>query len=882
MYWQVLMSIFGQADDVRLDLTAVRGWLDLLHGTSPGLVSIVSTANWSGEFFDLSSQADAAADYVRRLDAQGAQGIYVRTTTLKARPGLDEHGRQKRGDESDSWMLPGFAGDIDIAGPGHKTKHLLPPDVPTAQTIVAESGLPEPTLWVHSGGGVYPWWLLDDPLDISDSNALAYAQEAANTIQRVIQRTAKKLGWHYGGEVGEMARVLRIPGTINRKEDLARPAYVIQPASYAFYDFNVLLNRAILALAALPEEKPEVIREPVRIDPNATDIKVGDDFDRRTDWADILIPNGFEYVCHRGPARMWLRKDSQSGARWSGSTGKANDRDRLYLFTPEVPGFEANRPYTKFAAYTIFEHGGDFRASTKALAALGFGGGPKAAAVRTDVRDLMAPDEPVLSGEIEPILSAPVAPAGVVARVGAVMPHWGLADCSDNSVANYARGFAGQDLRYNTERKAWFAFDGTGWDQDHLFAVDAAVIQTAEAIIAKGQQLAQEDEKAGQRVIKFGASYLNDGKLKATINRLAAMPGVATRDSSFDQAAHLVTLGNGIFDLETMTLGSFDRDKLLTRKMGASFEEGAKAPQFEKFMEQLLPDADLRGYVQRAMGYTLAGQVDHRAIFLLYGPPKTGKSQFLKLMEMIFGSFGGTAASDTLRVTQSTQSNNLHGLKGKRFISTSETSVDTRLDEELIKRLTGGDRIVSRDLYEKNQEWQPECTIFMATNDLPRLSVDDSAIWTRVKPIPFFTQFSKDGENREIHNIAKKLFDEEASGILNWLLKGLAAFRKDGLGEPAAVTASIAQHKQESDVVATFIADALDEAILYEDVDAKISSSQLFAIYQGWSIRQGMRHPIGLRRFVDRMRGLGYVRVKDGVQHWRGLKPGATGMLGTM
>lgn len=876
------MSIVGQADDVRLDLTAVRGWLDLLHGSSPGLVSIVSTINWSGEFFDLSTQADAAAEYVRRLDGLGAQGIYTRTTTLKARPGQDENGRQKRGDETDSWMLPGFAGDIDIAGPGHKTKHLLPPDVPTAQAIVRESGLPEPTLWVHSGGGVYPWWLLDQSMAVDSPEALGLAKHLAGRIQQVMQRSAKRMGWHYGGEVGELARVLRIPGTVNRKEELTRPAYVIEPAGYEFYTFTQLMQTSTMALAAFPEEKPEVIREPVRIDPHATDISVGDDYDRCTDWADILVPNGFEYVTHRGPARMWLRSGSTSGARWSGSTGKANDRDRLYLFTPEVPGFEPNRPYTKFAAYTIFEHGGDFKAATKALAALGFGGGPRAAAVRTDVRDLMAPDEPVLSGEIEPVLSAPVAPAGVVARVATVMPRWGLADCSDNSVAGYAKGFAGMDLRYNTERKAWMAFDGARWEQDYLFAVDAVVVKTAKAIITRGQELAQEDEKAGQRVIKFGASYLNDGKMKATINRMAAMPGVATRDSSFDQAAHLVTVGNGIFNLHTMELGPFDREKLLTRQMPVDYVEDAKAPQFEKFMEQLLPDPSLREYVQRAMGYTLAGRVDHRAIFLLYGPPKTGKSQFLKLMELIFGSFGGTAASDTLRVTQSTQSNNLHGLKGKRFVSTSETSVDTRLDEELIKRLTGGDRIVSRDLYEKNQEWQPECTIFMATNDLPRLSVDDSAIWTRVKPIPFFTQFSRDGQNKEIHNIAMKLFEEEASGILNWLLDGLATFKLHGLGEPAAVAESIAAHKQESDVVATFIADALDEAILYADPDAKISSSQLFAIYQGWSVRQGMRHPIGLRRFVDRMRGLGYVRFKDGVQHWRGLKPGATGMLGTM
>lgn len=876
------MSISGQPGDVHLDLTAVRGWLDLLHGSSPGLISIVSTLNWSGEFFELSTQADKAAEHVRWLDLQGAQGIYLRTTTLNGKPGLDADGRQKRGDDDDSLALPGFAGDIDIAGPGHKTKHLLPPDIPTAQAIVRETSLPEPTLWVFSGGGIYPWWLLEEFSDVSSAGRRVRHRELGDGIQEVLKRSAKRLGWHYGGEVGDLSRVLRIPGTVNRKAGGAVQAEVMQPASYDFFTFAQLMEAVNASLAALPQEKPEVIREPVKLSPGG-ERRVGDDFELRTDWADILMPNGFEYVTHRGPARMWLRTGSESGARWSASTGRANDRDRLYLFTPMVAGFDANKPYTKFAAYTIFEHGGDFRAATKALAARGFGTA-KPVSVRTDVRDLIAPDEPVLSGEIEPVLSAPVAPAGVVAQAAVVMPRWGLPDCQDDTVAEYAKAYVGSDFRFNTERKAWFAFDGGLWDQDHLFAADRALGRAAKAIIQRGEEASMENEKEGQRIIKFGASYLNDGKRKAVLNRMAALEGVAVRDAMFDapQHHHLVTLGNGVFNLNTGELGPFDRDKLLTRKMGVSFKPNAVAPQFEKFMEQLLPDAGLREYVQRAMGYTLAGQVDHRAIFLLYGPPKTGKSQFLKLMEMIFGSFGGTAASDTLRVTQSTQSNNLHGLKGKRFISTSETSVDTRLDEELIKRLTGGDRIVSRDLYEKNQEWQPECTIFMATNDLPRLSVDDSAIWTRVKPIPFFTQFSKDGEHKEIHNIAQKLFKEEGAGILNWLLAGLAAFRRDGLGEPAAVTASIAQHKQESDVVATFLADAFDESILYEDVDAKISSSQLFAIYQAWSIRQGMRHPIGLRRFVDRMRSLGYVRVKDGVQHWRGLKLGAAGMMGAM
>lgn len=862
------MSLAGQSDEVRLDLTAVRGWLDLLHGTSPGLISIVSTLNWAGEFFDLSTEADQAATYVRALDSQGAQGIYLRTTTLRSVPQAGPDGRTRRGSEDESYSLPGFAGDIDIAGPGHKTKNLLPPDVPTAMEIVRTSGLPEPTLWVHSGGGIYPWWLLDEVLDISEASRYP-AQKVANDIQQVLKRSAARLGWHYGGEVGELARVLRIPGTVNRKAGLARPAVVLEPAGYEFYGFSYLRLAVSEALEALPEEKPEVVREPkpLVIGP---DLSVGDEYDLRNDWADVLLGH-FDYVCHRGPARMWKRIGSESGARWSASTGRAVDRDRLYLFTSEVPGLDPNTPYTKFAAYTFLNHRGDFKAATLALVASGYG-------QRRDVV-VEQPGLPAPAAAPVPAVVSPVAEGTLVSR--APTSRWHPGNMSDMTVTDHVRMGIGLKFRYSIEQKSWFLFNGKTWEKDYLFAVDRAVVSEVQKIIDAGQDLYTQDEKAGMRLIKFGASYHNDAKIRATINRLATLEGMSIRDCDMDSHLHLVPVDNGVLDLNTGRLLPFDRDMMLTRSMPMAFDPDAKAPKFEKFMAQLIPDETLRAYVQRAFAYALAGSVDQRSIFLLYGPPKTGKSQLMKLMLKIFGSFGGTAASDTLRVTSSTQSNNLHGLKGKRLVSTSETSVDTVLDEELIKRLTGGDSIVSRDLYEKNQEWRPECTIFIATNALPKLSVDDSAIWTRVKPIPLFTQFSKGGDNEEIFNISQMLFDEEASGILNWLLAGLKAVQAEGLGEPAAITESIAEHKLDSDAVATFIMDAVDEGLLVEDESAAIRSEQLYRVYQDWSARQGMK-PLGIKRFVGRMLLLNkYQRVKVSAYLWKGLKAGpTTGWIG--
>ncbi|TDD45421.1 DNA primase, partial [Nonomuraea terrae] len=110
---------------------------------------------------------------------------------------------------------------------GHNHKRLpLPPDLDTARHIIAAAGLPEPTMWIHSGGGTYPWWLLATPHTIS--NDLDDIATLTARWQHAVQAGSEKLGYHYGAGVGDLARVLRIPGTVNRKEGLARPCTVLE------------------------------------------------------------------------------------------------------------------------------------------------------------------------------------------------------------------------------------------------------------------------------------------------------------------------------------------------------------------------------------------------------------------------------------------------------------------------------------------------------------------------------------------------------------------------------------------------------------------------------------------------------------------------------
>jgi hypothetical protein len=98
-------------------------------------------------------------------------------------------------------------------------------------------------------------------------------------------------------------------------------------------------------------------------------LRPGDDFEARTDWADILTD--WTLVTTQGNTRYW-RRPGKTDPGFSATTGHADDRDRLYVFTTSTM-FEAERPYNKFGAYACLHHGGDHSAAASALAKQGYG-----------------------------------------------------------------------------------------------------------------------------------------------------------------------------------------------------------------------------------------------------------------------------------------------------------------------------------------------------------------------------------------------------------------------------------------------------------------------------------------------------------------------------
>ncbi|MGS2641699.1 AAA family ATPase [Streptosporangium sp. G12] len=123
-------------------------------------------------------------------------------------------------------------------------------------------------------------------------------------------------------------------------------------------------------------------------------LRPGDDYNLKASWREILEPHGWRHTRNFGQALGWTRPGKSIGI--SATTG-TNDGDNLYVFSSSTE-FETETPYSKFAAYTLLEHGNDFSRATSALRAQGYGGPLPERDDAAELYALIAPPAPGTQG----------------------------------------------------------------------------------------------------------------------------------------------------------------------------------------------------------------------------------------------------------------------------------------------------------------------------------------------------------------------------------------------------------------------------------------------------------------------------------------------------
>jgi putative DNA primase/helicase len=573
-------------------------------------------------------------------------------------------------------------------------------------------------------------------------------------------------------------------------------------------------------------------------------IRPGEDFNDRASWEDSWFTSQGWTVSHRASDGevFWTRPGKDPRGGHSASTNRPGARtDCLYIWSSSTT-LPIEEPHSKFYVYAHYHCGGDMAAAARKLAKEGYGSSQPA---RTSEVDLWREEK-------------------VKVKAEAASSSPGDYDLSDTGNGQRMKDMFGNRFLYNTMEKCWYAWTGVAWEQDNHFKVKQAAEEVTMRMTSEADQMEEKDKEGAKRLKKHAMASRNEGKLNAMVARFAAQVGVSAVPSDFDQELNLLNLQNGTYNLATGELLPHDPELRITQTFAARLDKDAECPRWQKFMEDAVPDPEVRNYVQRALGYSLLGHGGERAMFLLHGPSGTGKSVLTNTMTRLFGGYGQTAPASTFRLKRNETTLDLHKLRNKRFVATSEMPEGAQLDEELLKRITGGDEVSSRGHYEQHQEWTPRCVVWIATNFLPKVNSDDNAVWCRAKTISMPSNFVAAGT--EVLKYADVLL-QEADGILNWLLEGLAQYQQQRLGEPEAVTKDVEAYRMDVDTVASFVNDLVDNGALGKSDSAAtetfIRSTELLHLYSIWCSEE-RASPFGRRRLANRLKALGYVPGKVG------------------
>lgn len=175
------------------------------------------------------------------LDAQasGSDGVFFVVCPL--RDGLTAY---QKGEASDVVQVAALWADIDFAHPTHASKN-LPPDLISAFSLISDAGIPDPSILVSSGAGLQPYWILEEPLSPEQGRALASA------LHDRIKAAADARGWHLDNVVN-LDRVLRVPGTHNRKDPLNPRKCELLEVSDVVYKVSQLVPSAGDSSTAAP------------------------------------------------------------------------------------------------------------------------------------------------------------------------------------------------------------------------------------------------------------------------------------------------------------------------------------------------------------------------------------------------------------------------------------------------------------------------------------------------------------------------------------------------------------------------------------------------------------------------------------------------------
>lgn len=220
--------------------------------------------------------------------------------------------------------------------------------------------------------------------------------------------------------------------------------------------------------------------------------------------------------------------------------------------------------------------------------------------------------------------------------------------------------------------------------------------------------------------------------------------------NKLDQNPYLLCFNNFVVDFKEKTWRNGQPDDYISKCTNIDFipYKEIKGSETEndinRFIDQLFPDESLKKYMWQHLASTLIGNNDNQTFNMYTGSGRNGKSKLVDLMSKTLGDYKATVP-----ITLLTQKRNQIGstsseivqLMGVRYAVMQEPSKGEKINEGIMKEITGGDPIQGRALFKESVTFIPQFKLVVCTNTLLDIKSNDDGTWRRIRVCDFMSKF---------------------------------------------------------------------------------------------------------------------------------------------
>lgn len=423
---------------------------------------------------------------------------------------------------------------------------------------------------------------------------------------------------------------------------------------------------------------------------------------------------------------------------------------------------------------------------------------------------------------------------------------------------------SGAHVAYMPYLDSWAAFHGGRWQQDSSAVAKVSLSAYLSRVAKQYEEGAKgtDEVKAAKDTTRMLES---NRKLMDVLASAEALADSHAVDTDFDRDPWLFNCTNGTLNLKTGEIHDHDPADKLRGISPTTWDPNAKSPTWDQFLGEVLPDPEVRGYLQVILGLALVGRPILHILPVFVGSGRNGKGTLIHALTHVMGTDYSGPVDKSLLISTKFESHptKLMALKGKRFVMASETEQGDRFASATLKALTGGDAITARGMRENQQSFMPSHSMVLMTNSLPEVDALDKAIWDRLKLIRFGADFS----GREDHTIGDRLASE-SSGILRWLVAGVQRYVTEGMpSDPLGVVMETGGWRMDENSFLQFANERL-----VKDPKGVVPSGDLIDAYSRWCQTQDVE-PLRARALGAAIKSWGGQEKRTRAQRqWTGIR----------